>query len=524
MERAMQSGFLLHRKGTPVHSFLVLMAQWSGGFVKMASEWRTRVGARPTISVPPFIVGHALLQGWPTGQPANTACKQRLLQPYKLGAAADVDAFGGSSSGYSLDGETIKGLVGRSLHSIDVDSFLVPVPNGSIVAAVPAAGAAGYDSASASALPFDVSLHPSAQSFVAKSMLKRMSDDTREYAAQEAQRKTWQLKGISSENLARVARECDASAVVESVVRLNELHAQLSLLRQADWASVQQLRVLVERMANEVPGLIASADGKQQLSLAAVQFALSRYNGQSFTVKMDYLTALMLSSQPEKDILELNPHLPTDSLSQLLLLLPTLLLLTNRVGLVDRLLFDLDNMRASLRSLERKSQSVRAVRPLALARSLSGGTQLVSVEEQDDANTQQDASIQAMSELEELAQQIGIQSTTLADSLLSARHYMEPQSQQADGSTTVWAYDPRFLVFEYIFNILLRRMQVDLIRSFAQAGWTKRSITEQMIMGAGKTTVSCARRTRCCMPSVCFCADLPAALLLCVRWWVRCLR
>lgn len=67
----------------------------------------------------------------------------------------------------------------------------------------------------------------------------------------------------------------------------------------------------------------------------------------------------------------------------------------------------------------------------------------------------------------------------LAESLATVRHYVED-----DGT-----FDPRFLVFEYIFDIVLRERQVEIVRSFAEDIKYDRSHVQQMIMGAGKTTV-----------------------------------
>merc|ERR1712185_406104 len=59
-------------------------------------------------------------------------------------------------------------------------------------------------------------------------------------------------------------------------------------------------------------------------------------------------------------------------------------------------------------------------------------------------------------------------------------------------------FDPRFLVFEFIYNILLRGAQVQLVRSFMASlrgagdgadGNQHASRCEQMLMGGGKTTV-----------------------------------
>jgi Ca2+-binding EF-hand superfamily protein len=50
-------------------------------------------------------------------------------------------------------------------------------------------------------------------------------------------------------------------------------------------------------------------------------------------------------------------------------------------------------------------------------------------------------------------------------------------------------YDPRFLVFEFTWNIMLRKSQVAMVRDFADNIRAGKSIVKQMIMGAGKTTV-----------------------------------
>jgi len=54
---------------------------------------------------------------------------------------------------------------------------------------------------------------------------------------------------------------------------------------------------------------------------------------------------------------------------------------------------------------------------------------------------------------------------------------------------TVVQYDPRFLVFEFTWNIMLRKSQVAMVRDFADNIRAGKSIVKQMIMGAGKTTV-----------------------------------
>ena len=50
-------------------------------------------------------------------------------------------------------------------------------------------------------------------------------------------------------------------------------------------------------------------------------------------------------------------------------------------------------------------------------------------------------------------------------------------------------FDPRFLVFEFTYSLMLRKSQVILVNKFIESLKHNRSMCHQMIMGAGKTTV-----------------------------------
>lgn len=51
------------------------------------------------------------------------------------------------------------------------------------------------------------------------------------------------------------------------------------------------------------------------------------------------------------------------------------------------------------------------------------------------------------------------------------------------------SFDPRFLVFEFTYSLMLRKSQVTLVNKFLYALKNNKSMCHQMIMGAGKTTV-----------------------------------
>ena len=76
-------------------------------------------------------------------------------------------------------------------------------------------------------------------------------------------------------------------------------------------------------------------------------------------------------------------------------------------------------------------------------------------------------------------------SETLAGGLISARHFIDG-GEAGGGELT---FDPRFLLFEFVWNILLRNKQVKTVRNFVATLGAGGSKVKQMIMGAGKTTV-----------------------------------
>ena len=90
----------------------------------------------------------------------------------------------------------------------------------------------------------------------------------------------------------------------------------------------------------------------------------------------------------------------------------------------------------------------------------------------------------------DMASAILLKSQTLAEQLLARRHYMTPAAAPVagDGGLAL-AYDPRFLLFEFTHNIVLRKAQVELIGEFVHAVRSAQPMVKQMLMGGGKTTV-----------------------------------
>lgn len=81
-----------------------------------------------------------------------------------------------------------------------------------------------------------------------------------------------------------------------------------------------------------------------------------------------------------------------------------------------------------------------------------------------------------------LSKEIELQAAKVAADITNERHFMS-----TDGNFI--SFDPRYLVFEFTYSIMLRKSQVILVNKFMESLRNNKSMCHQMIMGAGKTTV-----------------------------------
>lgn len=88
-----------------------------------------------------------------------------------------------------------------------------------------------------------------------------------------------------------------------------------------------------------------------------------------------------------------------------------------------------------------------------------------------------------MSKVDAIALVAAIQKADfLAEQLREQRHYV---SKTPDGKLQ---YDPRFLVFEFTWNLILRKKQVQMVTDFMSAvspDGPQHSSVKQLLMGAG---------------------------------------
>jgi len=162
------------------------------------------------------------------------------------------------------------------------------------------------------------------------------------------------------------------------------------------------------------------------------KFSLKTFAHLRDRIDFALLTQALLSTNAIEDILKINPTLSNAKVEELVMRTIPILVKTNRISHANRTAL----LAKKLKSAQKSAASGAEFRAEQLAKSL-------------------------------------------AQTLATQRFYLEK-----DGS-----FDPRFLVFEYVFDIVLRDRQVEIVRAFADDVKNGRSHVQQMIMGAGKTTV-----------------------------------
>lgn len=80
----------------------------------------------------------------------------------------------------------------------------------------------------------------------------------------------------------------------------------------------------------------------------------------------------------------------------------------------------------------------------------------------------------------EAASELNLKALTLGEGLLTRRQYVDESSA---------SYDPRFLLFEFTHNIILRKAQVEMVNKLVDSLRLGKPIVEQMLMGGGKSKV-----------------------------------
>ena len=184
----------------------------------------------------------------------------------------------------------------------------------------------------------------------------------------------------------------------------------------------------------------------KEWSVDRLYFALRRLAGQEALMEPQFLFASTLSTTLRDDMKRLNPYIENSDMDVILRILVATIMRSSRVGHINRCIL----MAIKVQKLLKKAETA--------------------------------SSSSEMNTLRVKAEQI---SKSFAKLLMTKRHFMA-RSKDVKGA---WNFDPRYLIFEFTWNIILRPKQYFMVVDFVKHLKEGKSKVKQLIMGAGKTAV-----------------------------------
>jgi len=294
-------------------------------------------------------------------------------------------------------------------------------------------------------LPFDVSAHPQAASEVARLMLARFAKDVKIYANIHNSKKKTYLDGLFQEDVTEILSDPRGEATDRAIEQMTALMEEMEAQRDTDAQFVDISLSYVQRVANYVQAPDEKATGK---CLQYETFLLNRICNQETKIWMEYLIGSLLSTQTVMDLQKLNPYFTNERIKDVKEVLTATILKANRVGQLNRAV---DCIRKVIKILTKLQ------------------------------NREEKGAVTSASEKAALV----LSAEKIIGNLCCKRYYMD----ESDPETKKVCFDPRYLVFEFVWNIILRKKQVIHVREYLQAMKENRSIVKQLIMGSGKTMV-----------------------------------
>ena len=299
-------------------------------------------------------------------------------------------------------------------------------------------------------LCFDVEDHPDAKSKVAQDMHRRLVRDMSDYAHKENSSLCTLCTFLQSSS-ALFAREGEPSSELEAAAgRLQELITALETQRKKDMMYVLSALPFVVKMVNDVP-VESCVDEEERLRRL---FMLRQVAGLECNVNLELLFCTVISSKSFEDLKRFNPFI--ENPEHVCHAVVASILHASRVGQANRCLIEAKELQAELNAFQARQCSTHPL-PREVA--------------------------DERPKIEETISRLAHKAETLASLLGAKRHFVH---KSEDKTLT---YDPRFLLFEFTWNILLRKAQIDLVHEFLGSVRAGKPLVKQMLMGGGKTTV-----------------------------------
>ena len=414
------------------------------------------------------------LRPFRTRGPARDVGGECVLEPDLELTAADVACF----VGRPLDGAIDGGVMSRLTTT--------------------ATAAAGAAATTMDKLQFDLGAHPVAQSLVAERLLRRMDDDCGVYARREAARQELWLESLTDRHVAELIADAEQqqqqqqqqrsangnggnggngggkgvsartlSRVDEATMDLDSIVAELRALQEVDRLFVENALLRARECFEDLPD--DDADG------ALWAFRFRRLSGLVPPLGIVFGVRSLLSTAGAADLLAANPYL--EDAAGLQQLLVALQLHANRITHAARAIEEARSLRETLARVRAGTADLPTLGSTLTHQAKAFVKHLTA--KRYTYQEQQPAAVAAAAAAAAPAAAAAATATATAGAGAGAGA-AEPKEK---------ACDMRFLVFEFMFDLLLRSRQVEMVQSFKTRAEAGQSSCQQMIMGAGKTTV-----------------------------------
>ena len=195
-------------------------------------------------------------------------------------------------------------------------------------------------------------------------------------------------------------------------------------------------------LAFQVANFVDLQEGDEIIKAEKLKFVLRRAASLAPSIYPEYLFGTLLSSQAHEDLVSLNPYLSKSDTDNVLGGVAVAVLRASRLGHLNR---------AIAASIKLKQILVKTLKMPVEARIAEQATLLPTI-----------------------VQQVGGLSMWIG-----ASRYFVQQEQKA--GAIEYSYDPRFLLFEFTWNIVLRAKQVELVNTFMHEMKQGKSLVKQMM-------------------------------------------
>ena len=286
-------------------------------------------------------------------------------------------------------------------------------------------------------LPFDLSGSDIVATKFGEDTVNRLAKDMQAFADETNNKKLLVLKCISDSDLAeyeQATNVSDGPDFAESATI--RLEELLQTLRSCKKDDERDINAASEYLLSIVNKVDLDNESHHSERYC---FFLNDTAGLQPTFSWEDLVAVLLSSKAKDDLLQGNPFLNSREIENIMIGVAGVAFKTNRISHLNWAMYCAHSV---IRALASKAPPKNLIKEVA----------------------------------------------SLTNVMCMSRHYVEESGR----------FDPRFLVFEYLFGLILRKSQVYLVNTFVKRaidggtnaqGLQTHSMVHQMIMGAGKTTV-----------------------------------